>query len=106
MVVTNPAGSVRWTLTFQTCNRGFSRSHCTGLIVLPTPRSNGGLGNAGLAMTNRGVAGGFDTVTIRFCWFVVLKYKPYPLRTDVEPSPKTSHAIPIRGDSSALGGLR
>ena len=31
-------------LTFHTCMRGFSRSHCTGRIELPTPRSNGGVG--------------------------------------------------------------
>ena len=42
-------------------------------IVLPMPRSNGGFGNVALGMTNRGVAGGLVTVTIRFCWFVVLK---------------------------------
>ena len=70
------AGSVRCTLTFHMCSRGLSRSHCTGRIELPTPRSNGGFGNVGLAMTNRGVAGGFVTVTIRFCWLLVLKYSP------------------------------
>jgi len=64
-------GSARCALTFQTCSRGEVRSHCIGRIVLPTPRSNGGVGNAGLAMTNRGVAGGLVTVTIRFCCTVV-----------------------------------
>src|SRR6059036_3496912 len=49
----------------QTCTRGFSRSHCTGRIVLPMPREKSGFGNDGLAMMNRGVAGGFVTVTIR-----------------------------------------
>ena len=29
-------------------------------------------GNVGFAMMMRGVAGGFVTVTIRFCWLLVL----------------------------------
>ena len=60
-------GINRCTLTLPMCRRGFSRFHWTGRIELPTPRSNGGVGNVGLAITNRGVAGGFVTVTIRFC---------------------------------------
>src|SRR5205814_8190498 len=90
-------GINRCTLTLPMCRRGFSRFHWTGRIELPTPRSNGGVGNVGLAITNRGVAGGFVTVTIRFCWFIVLKYSPYPPRTDVDPSPNTSQATPVRG---------
>ena len=70
------AGSARSTVAFHICRRGLSRSHCTGLMVLPTPRSNGGDGNVGFAITNRGVAGGLVTVTIRFCWLLVLKYSP------------------------------
>ena len=53
---------LRCTLAFQTCSRGSARSHCIGRIVLPTPRSNGGDGKVGLAITNRGVAGGLVTV--------------------------------------------
>src|SRR4051794_16931 len=91
-------------LKLYTWTRGFSMSHCTGRIVLPTPRSNGATGNvrlvnvALLAMLMRGVAGGFVTVTIRFCWLFVLKYSPYPERIAVRPVPNTSHATPMRGE--------
>src|SRR5688572_27071873 len=97
------ANTSRSMLAFHTCTRGLSRSHWIGRIDMLPPRVNG-LGNVGLAITGRGVAGGFVTVTIRFCWFCVLKYKPYPPRTDVRPSPKTSQATPVRGDRFIRGG--
>ena len=68
--------SSRWTLTFQTWTCGVSTSHCTGRTDRPDVRSNGGFGNVGLGNTTRGVAGGFVTVTIRFCELLVLKYIP------------------------------
>ena len=70
------ADSSRCTLTFHTCTRGFLE------IPLDRPDRVGDaalerrFGNVGLAMTTRGVAGGFVTVTIRFCWLLVLKYSP------------------------------
>jgi hypothetical protein len=64
--------SSRWRLTFHICRYGFSRSYWMGRIDCD-PVANEGTGKMGLAMTGRGVAGGFVTVTIRFCWLFVLK---------------------------------
>ena len=70
----SPEGS-RCTLTFQTCTRGLSRSHWTGRIEWATRARSGGRERR-VRDHGRGVAGGLVTVTIRFCWLLVLKYRP------------------------------
>src|SRR5918993_3957263 len=62
-----------WTFMLKTWTRGVSRSHCTGRIEIAPARVKSGVGNVGLTMTGRGVAGGLVTVTIRFWWLLVLK---------------------------------
>ena len=54
-------------LALNTWIRGLSRSYCTGRIEIAPARVKSGVGKVGLTITGRGVAGGFVTVTIRFC---------------------------------------
>src|SRR6266540_6449362 len=104
MVTAVRPASSRWTLTFHTCTCGVSMSHCIGRIERPDVRSNGAFGKVGFANTTRGVAGGLVTVTMRFCELLVLKYTPYPARSDVRASPVRFHAIPTRGDRLFVSG--
>src|SRR5690349_14737081 len=65
-----------WRLMFHTCRLGLSRLYSIGRTDGMELAAKLGRGKLGLAMTGRGVQGGLVTVTIRFCWLFVLKYKP------------------------------